>query len=81
MKKGLVKITPQLICSAIGFPPDWKIESILMNENDEYATAVISGSEFPEEENGKTKECVVVCHKESIRFEVQEVKENDRKKR
>lgn len=70
MKMGIVKITPILIKDALGFPADWKIESMRMNFNDNCITAVISGSDFPETAIDEIKECEVVIHKENIRFEV-----------
>ena len=75
MKKGLVEISPDLIKDALKFPPDWQFEDIRMivkYGNIPVIVAVISGSDFPEEENGKIKKCEIICHKEYVRFEVKE---------
>ena len=74
MKKGKVKIAPVLIADALKFPVDWKIKSIQMKEGDSYATAIISGFDFPEvPENGDPVECMLIVHVEQRRFEVKEI--------
>jgi len=77
MRKGVVKISPILICEALQFPADWKIEGIHMDKFDSYATAVISGPDFPEVL--EIKECKIICHQEPEKpakrsYEVEEVK-------
>ena len=71
MKKGRVRISKQLVQDALGFPVDWNIEEMTLDHQSDIFEAVISGSDFPEAVD-EPKECVIVCHKEAIRFEVKE---------
>lgn len=76
MRKGLVRITRQLIEQALRFPTDWKIESMIMRKNsllEPYIEFIISGSDFPEVEGTKIKECSLIVHKDFISYEVKEV--------
>jgi hypothetical protein len=75
MGKGIVKITPKLLLSGLGsVPADWEIESIHMNPGDEYATAVITGFDFPEvHEDWHVRECRIIVHTGHTTFEVQEI--------
>jgi hypothetical protein len=74
MRQGIVKITPMLISEALGFPVDWRIESISMNATEDYVTVIISGEDFPEKENGTIKECQLIVHVKQTSFEVKEIK-------
>ena len=75
MRKGIVKISPELLISGLTFPFYWVLLSIQMNEGDRAATAVISGPEFPEvPDGGEPKECKIIVHKQQeFTFEVKEL--------
>ena len=74
MKKGIVKIDPELLTSGFRLPSHWRLESIHMESGDYYAVAVISGEEFPEvPEGSEPKYCKIIVHKETIQFEIKEV--------
>lgn len=77
MKKGRIKISTALITDALQFPPDWEIESMSFNSSsDQYISAVISGSDFPETTNiegAEIKNCQIIFHKEAIRIEVKKI--------
>ena len=78
MKKGFVRITPELIQDALEFPGDWKIESMntVIENGLPIIHTIISGSDFPEESNLESvpiKECRIIIHKEQLIYEVKEV--------
>ena len=74
MRKGIVKISAELLVSGLQFPVGWEIEHIHMREGDRVATVIISGAEFPEVQEGSDpKECKIIVHKEHIRFEIEEM--------
>ena len=78
MRKGLVRITPQVIREALQFPPGWEIENMktTIEHGRPIIEAVISGSEFPEapeSEGVPIKECEIIFHKEYVRLEVKEI--------
>jgi hypothetical protein len=76
MRKGIVKISPQLFMDALGFPPDWEIESMSFRNCDGYITAVIGGSGFPEVTNiegAHIRECRIIVHDKQQTFEVKAI--------
>jgi len=76
MKKGIVRISPQLFKDALDFPADWEIESMSFKNCDDSIIAVISGSDFPETtgvEGANIKECIILVHEKKRTFEVKEV--------
>ncbi|OPY74926.1 MAG: hypothetical protein A4E65_03703 [Syntrophorhabdus sp. PtaU1.Bin153] len=73
MKAGRVKISPDLIVEGLKLPSDWRIESIEMKPGESSATAIISGSDFPEIENGEVKDCRITVHVEYRRHEVEAI--------
>jgi len=56
----------------LNLPDHWTLESIHMNEASDYAEAVISGHEFPDDADG-IKECKIIVHVERMRFQVEAV--------
>jgi len=78
MRKGFVRITPELIKHALKFPIDWKIESMntVIENGLPIIHTIISGNNFPEESNIEgvpIKECRITVHKEQLSYEVKEV--------
>jgi len=78
MRKGLVKITPELIRESLKFPDSWEIESMntIVENGTPIIEAIISGIDFPKEPRIKgipAKQCRIIYHKESFRVEVKEV--------
>jgi len=78
MRKGLVRISPQLIADALNFPPGWKIENMNMvfNFGNPVIETIISGDEFPEEPNIEgvpIRECRLIVHKAELTYEVKEI--------
>ncbi|MEN6375527.1 MAG: hypothetical protein ABFD75_12235 [Smithella sp.] len=73
MKKGYVRISLQLIKDALKLPVEWEIWEMEFDYRNGNIVALISGNDFPECGEGKAKECTVLCHRESIRFEVEEI--------
>jgi hypothetical protein len=74
MRQGFVKITPELITEALNFPVGWKIENMTFDQRENIIVALISGADFPESSGCNIKDCHIICHKEAIRFEVEEIK-------
>lgn len=75
MRKGLVKITTQLMLESLGFPKHWNIEDMhtIIEGGHRVIECLISGPEFPrvpEEECAAFKRCVIIPQKETIRLEV-----------
>ena len=69
MKAGKVKISNILISQSLGFPPDWKIEQI--TPLDEHVSVmIVSGADFPDENNGNIEEVEVIVHDKLRTFEV-----------
>ena len=76
MRQGRIRMSTKFITDALRFPADYEIESMSFKPGDKYILAVISGSDFPETtdiEGTEIKDCQIIIHKESLRFEVKEL--------
>jgi hypothetical protein len=72
MKRGLVRISLELIQGSLRLPVGWMIESLEMRPGERDVRAIIAGSDFPEDQDGKPRECFVTVHAAELRFEVRE---------